>query len=315
MLRPAYSSRPVAARQFAAVFVLLIGLTFGAACDRHPGPPATPSSLERDRLQVLAVSPAVALTDTSTEVLISGRGFAQGVTVMFGDEPGQVVWVTAASLAVRTPSRGPGEAVIALTHPDGTRVTHHAPFRFMDVGFARVSPDSGIPTMFTTLSVGYFPPGARVTFGGLDAQVTISATGVIFARVPDNGAAAGPVDVALIRPDGRVHTLAGAFTYVPVALTPSTLSIAAGARMTLSWANPVDWYNDFFSDGVGLYRIGDQNALPVWRDDVWSATGTVSLPAPIEPGAYEFRFFVANQRVLAGVSPTLIVTPAPDGLR
>ena len=169
--------------------------------------------------------------------------------------------------------------------------------------------------MLTVLSIGHFPPGARVTFGGLDAVVTVSSNGIIFARVPDNGAAAGPVDVAVIRPDGRADTLAGAFTYVPVAITPSTLSIAAGAPMTVSWVNPVDWYNDFFTDGLSLHRVGDQTALPVWRGDVGTATGAYSLLAPVEPGAYQFRFFVDSQRVLAGVSQTIIVTAAPEGDR
>ena len=300
-------------KQFAGISVILMGLTWWTGCGRRAE--TTPTPLAGVRMEILAVTPSVALTDTNTEVRIAGRGFAPGVTVTFGGEPVQVLSVSATSLTVRTSSRGPGEVVIDVTHPDGSRATHAAPFRFVDVDLREITPDRGIPTMLTTLSVGYFRPGMRVTFGGLDAVVSISPTGIIFARVPDNGATPGPVDVAVIRPDGRAHTLAGAFTYVPVALTPSTLSIAGGAAMTVTWVNPVDWYNDFFADGLGLYKVGNQTASPVWRADVGSATGTVSLPAPTEPGAYEFRFLVADQRVLAGVSPTVIVTAAPEGVR
>ncbi len=287
--------------------MLALATTTGIACDdKNPGPTA-PGLIPIGGLAISWMVPNVAITHATTEVRIEGRGFQLGAKVTFGETAGEVVSVTDTTVRVRTPSSAAATVSVSVTNPDGRSATHTGLFKFEDAELVQIANSHGLPTMLTEIFARRFPDGARVTFGGIDARLSFFGTR-IFARVPENGGAVGPVDVSLIRADGLTSTLPGAFTYETVTITPSTLSVAAGAPMSVSWVNPVNWYNDFFADGLRLHRVGELGAQPAWSVDVWTDTGSEVLIAPTQPGTYEFRFMVDGHSVVAGRSVPITVT-------
>src|SRR5687768_6570030 len=77
-----------------------------------------------------------------------------------------------------------------------------------------------------------------------------------------------------------------------ITLSASPTAVNPGANVTVDFTAPpgrpaVDW--------IGLYRLGDNNRQYLWYRYVNGATsGSFTLPAPMEPSQYEFRYLANN---------------------
>ncbi len=75
-------------------------------------------------------------------------------------------------------------------------------------------------------------------------------------------------------------------------VTPGVTTVAPGGALSVTWTAPsghslLDW--------IGLYRTGDPNLTPIWYQYTTSATSaTINLPAPMQPGTYQFRYLLNN---------------------
>jgi subtilisin family serine protease len=92
-----------------------------------------------------------------------------------------------------------------------------------------------------------------------------------------------------------------------ITLTPSPLSVVAGAPLAVSWTAPP---GESATDWIGLFHVGDPNTAYGWYGYTNGATsGTLNLTAPAA-GQYEFRYFFQNGYTQGAVSPTVTVTPS-----
>jgi len=289
----------------------LVGMAGGGlACHRDSSPGPTGPTVYP--LQISAVAPLVGATEERTTVVVSGSGFEPGARVTFDGALAETVSQTAYSISVMTPTVGVAGAVpVAVTNPNGETVTFPLRFTFAELGLTGIESAAGIPTMMTKMKMAVLPAGARVAFGEVETIVSVSPTLGIWARVPvQPEGAPNVVDVTIIRADGRRTTLPSAFTYLPVVITPSVQTLTAGSVFSVQLINPVNWYNDFFYDLLGLYRVGSPaTSAPVWDMEVWTDRETGTLAAPPEPGDYEFRFLVDQRTVVIGKSAVIRVTP------
>lgn len=166
------------------------------------------------------VEPNVGFTTGGTQVIITGTGFSQGSTVMFGDISSLAAEVLSnTSIRAFTPQHPAGSVSITVT----SRGVQSAPllngFTYVSaLSVIGLSSPTGTASGGTTLTISGtgFVPGATVKFGGVDAtNVTVVSGNAITVTTPARIAGAGVVDVTVTNPapNGQTATLASAFTY------------------------------------------------------------------------------------------------------
>lgn len=205
-----------------------------ASAFTYVGPPA-----------VTSVSPGAGTPGGGTEVLITGAGFMNGVSVRFGASLAtQVTFLSSTSLRATTPSGPPGPVAVTVTNSDGQSGTLAAGaaggFRyFVPPTVTSVLPSGGNASGGTAVTINGtgFAPGAAVRFGETSATgVSVLSSTVITATTP--AGSLGPVTVSVTNPDGESGSLVGGFTYTsPPTLTsvsPGSGPIAGGTSLTLS---------------------------------------------------------------------------------
>jgi hypothetical protein len=173
-----------------------------------------------------------------------------------------------------------------------------------------ITPNSGsstIPLSVTIRGAGFLP-GATVTVGAAATEVTVVDSTTIRALTQPHET--GPVDVIVTNPAGDSARLAAAFTYFeqPYTITASTSSVAAGARLSVSWAvpgaGPLDW--------VGFFLVTESSyeyEYRWWQYTDGSNSGTIELTAPAMPGRYEFRYLKDDGFTDVARSAPVTVTP------
>lgn len=211
-----------------------------------------------------------------TAVTISGSGFEAGATVAFNGTPAAVVQVTATTIAVTAPPHAPGAVDLVVSNPDGQQGTLLAGFTYLPPPqLSGVAPASGPAAGGTsvTLAGSGLQAGAAVRFGGAPAAVTGGGSSGLVVTSPAH--AAGPVDVAVTNPDGRVAALAAAFTYLAPPPPPPTLSSVAPTSGSTLGGRPVTLSGAGF-DGAAAVTFGGAQAVVTAR----SATSlSVATPA------------------------------------
>jgi hypothetical protein len=170
---------------------------------------------------------------------------------------------------------------------------------------------AGVPIEVKITGTGLVA-NAVVTLGGYATDVSVH-TGTsgpfIIATTPRNSSA-GLTDVVVTNPNGQSGTLTAGFRYNAVTLTVSANSIAPGGTLSVHWVAP--GRSPANGDWIGLFRLGDPNKTPVWTQDTTGASGTITLNAPADPGAYEFRYLVEGDSIIdVARSSTITVTAAP----
>ena len=103
------------------------------------------------------------------------------------------------------------------------------------------------------------------------------------------------------------------FTTLPPAqiytLTATPASANPGSPLSLTWTAPI---GRPASDWIGLFAVGAaNNVTPLWSQFTSGAIiGTVNVPAPVQSGQYEFRYYQQNQATPSLSSNTItIVVP------
>jgi len=132
-------------------------LAAGPACDD-----------EGDVLQLTSLSPAAGSVRGGEEVAITGDGFAEGLTVFFGDEPAEVLAVDGPTqVTVLTPAVGAGGPVDVRVQDDVAEATILDAYTY-----------EGIPLALVDVSLDQLSP-VEATYGRLSAAADLDSDGDI----------------------------------------------------------------------------------------------------------------------------------------
>ena len=189
-------------------------------------------------ITLASVNPSTGTTQGSTDVTLTGTGFASGATVTFGGEAATDVRVASgSSISARTPAHVAGDVDVKVRNPDGKEalLTHGFTYvRAPAPTISAVSPNVGSTEggQRVSLTGTNFVAGTGVRFGGTEAtQVSMASATSITATAP--AMSAGTVTVTVILPDGQGGSLANGFTYqAPVVLTPTAPEPSKGGCST-----------------------------------------------------------------------------------
>ena len=290
------------------VFTLIVGAGISPGCGDDP--PGAPSSYTPvfEPLALTRVAPDSGPTESAVPVTLIGTGFKNHARVTIDGAPVEAVVTGSTRILTTAPPHAAGPVEIAVTNPDGQRVALASGYRYVLVTVTAVTPAAGLSGDGVAIIGTGLVPGARVTFGGIPGIVTFSGFAGINAVLPPHSA--GPVDVVVTNPGGQSGTLEGGFRYQTVSVTAGASTVAAGGQLPVTWEAPpgrgrFDW--------IGVIRAGAAagNCDHDWWHYVDGApSGTISAFAPLQPGQYEFRYFVSDSCTDAGRSNPFTVTAA-----
>lgn len=106
----------------------------------------------------------------------------------------------------------------------------------------------------------------------------------------------------------RSNTIAVGPVYT-VTASPSTATL--GQSLTVSWTAPA---GRPYTDWIGLFKAGSSNYSYIWWRYTQGATsGSFSVPGPVDPGDYEFRYLVNNAYTSVAASNRVKVEPTGGG--
>jgi hypothetical protein len=164
---------------------------------------------------------------------------------------------------------------------------------------SHVEPKEGWPHYDTKVFGTGFKPGARVTFGGIEAHVFLR-NGILETYPPWREPATE--DVTVTNPDGSSVTLAAAFTYKAATLELSKTDVRAGESLVVTWSGPPSPYDpvDGDPDVIRLYAVDDPSNTALWT--TYSRAGdrfSAQFEAPLRPGNYEVRYHMRSEDLLA----------------
>jgi hypothetical protein len=199
------------------------------------------ATLSKTAPSITQISPNSGPQQGEIVVVISGKHFANGVTVTFGGVAASAVTVSSSEeVRAVTPAHDAGTVDVGVRNPDGQAVTLSRAFTYKASPSIRaISPEAGPAAGGTlvTITGTNFQSGAAVAFGDVSATaVTVTSTSEIQARSPAH--AVGKVDLRVTNPDNETATLAGAFAYLgtPPAVagvSPSSGLASGGAPVTI----------------------------------------------------------------------------------
>jgi hypothetical protein len=148
-----------------------------------------------------------------------------------------------------------------------------------------------------------FQFGSTVTIDG--AVVDVMRVSSTFIEFRTRAHAAGSADVTVSTPDGQSKTLTASYRFAPFSIVAGASAVAPGGILTVSWRTPSGRGCDGGGDWIAIYKVGapDQTGAANGHSDLWfdhvcgASSGVLSMPAPTEPGVYEFRFMVGDGAV------------------
>jgi hypothetical protein len=262
-------------------------------------------------LRVTRLVPNVGPTDSTVAVRIEGDGFANGATVTVGGSPVAATVVGSTSINATLSPHEAGRVDVVVTNPGGAAATLPSGYQYVLLAATSVSPTGGYAgTVVTILGAG-FVPGTTVTMGGLAAPVRGVTNGIIGVQAPVLSAA-GPVDIVVTNPGGATAMLANGFTYDVITLTAAPASVTAGGQLTITWSGS----GRGFDDWIGLFKVGDANENYGWWEYVpGNGTRSLTAPAPLVPGTYEFRYLPNDGFTDVARSNPVTVAAQPGRIR
>ena len=96
------------------------------------------------------------------------------------------------------------------------------------------------------------------------------------------------------------------------ALTGTPAILNPDETMTVTWTAPP---NSSVNDWIGLYLVGSPDSAYLWWQYTnGTTTGSYTVPAPDQPGQYEFRYFLNDGYTLATRSNEVTVTASAYAL-
>ncbi len=233
-----------------------------------------------------AIAPALGSTAGSTEVRITGTGFAEATAVSFGGTAATSFNVNSdTQITATTPAGAVGTIDVVVTTPGGTsamdtssKFTYVTP-PAIDAIVPALGPTAG-GTVVTITGTG-FAGATTVRFGGANAQSFEAVSDTqITATTPAVGGA-GVVDVAVTTLAGTA-TAASAFTYLePLALSP------AGGQLPSVYADQAVSLTFTASGGNGDYSWSHTNVPNQLGAGI--SGGTLTLSGSLGAGTYSFQ--------------------------
>jgi hypothetical protein len=182
---------------------------------------------------ISGISPsAVLITDTTTDITISGSGFATGIIVTIQGQTAPIQSVTGTAVVVRLPASGLsiGPAPVVVTNVDLQTTTYNG---FIVQGPAptigTIAPTNGPMAGGTTVVISgtNFVAGATVTFDGVAAASTTLVNSSTIQVVTAAGAQ-GPADVVVTNVDLRSVTRTNGFIFEGPAPTVTGVVATSG---------------------------------------------------------------------------------------
>jgi hypothetical protein len=132
--------------------------------------------------------------------------------------------------------QGAGTCVVAMNGDKAVGAIFDAGVTVPTAPAPSLSPASADSAASTTVTVtgSRFAAGTTVSFGGVPGNVVAVLSDTRLQVTTPTGLAAGPVDVAIVNPDGSTFTLPGAFTFHTAAANTPT---GAGVSVTATQAS------------------------------------------------------------------------------
>jgi hypothetical protein len=205
--------------------------------DAQASPPASFDFLGTPPTITVVSPPAGALAG-GTVVAITGTGFYAGATVTVGGSAApSVVFNSATSLTITTPSGSAGAANVVVTNPDATPSNTgtytYEPAPVISTVAPAIGPVAGGTAI--TISGSNFLGGATVTVGGTPAGSVVVTASSISCTTP--AGAAGPATVLVTNPDAQ--NASGAFIYqgsgpTISAVNPALAPASGGTALTIT---------------------------------------------------------------------------------
>ncbi len=300
-----------------------------------------------DQPEILFVSPRRGSTQGGTPVTITGRNFATGATVSFGQaDATSVVVESAETITCTTPAHPAGFVDVRVTNPGGAEAVFPAGFEFIESTgplISGIEPATGSTEGGdqVTITGAGFLNGASVTFDGVAAtDIVVDPPARIQCKTPPH--APGAVDVTVTNPDSQSDTLEGGFTYqVPM---PDWAGLQWPPTLTVATGQPSEnIYGQVYEPGLteppgcapGIYAEigwGPAGTDPAVDDTGWNWStascndqctacgnndeymGTITIPTEGEY-LYTFRFSLDGQNWLVAEGRGTAVVHSGSGLR
>lgn len=196
---------------------------------------------------VTTVAPATGTSAGGTAITVTGTGFRAGATVRVGGIAlaTSVVLVDPTTITAVTPAGLVGANAVTVTNTDAQTGTLASGFTYTAAAapaITSVAPAAGSVAGGTVITItgSGFVNGATVTVGGTAAtSVTVVNATTITATTPTTSTS-GVTTVAVTNPDTQSGSLAGGYTYNPLAaptvtaVSPNTGPAAGGTSITIT---------------------------------------------------------------------------------
>jgi len=274
-----------------------------------------------------SVDPEAGSTAGGTEVTITGSGFADDTTVLFGDQPAAAVEVLNEHvLTATTPAHAPGTVDVVLLDSGNIRATIPDAFTFVEPPPPRVlpgdrpavRPDQGPSSGGTKVTIegSGFTDGMIVLFDGTVAsEITVLSDTLVTGVTPPHEPAV--VEVTLINPDGATVRIEGGFEYLaedPVPGPPRVVKAVSTSNTTV-----IVTFSEPMGEGAdvpGYYTIvGDDPAASflIVTDAVVGGDRTSVALTTLSQDEITYTLTVTNVKDLAGnqiAPPERLVDPS-----
>ncbi|TAJ17819.1 MAG: cell shape-determining protein [Dehalococcoidia bacterium] len=202
-----------------------------------------PSTAFADQPVIGTVAPTSGPTTGGTLVTITGSGFVNGASVVFGNAYSPLVTVVSPTQIVATTPVGSGVGNVTVINPDGTAATTSYPFTFTNgtspvsiTGLSQVTGSAGTATVYIT-GTGFLP-NPSVTIGGITVTSVGLVSSTLIAAVVPTGTSLATATV--LNTDGTSASFSGGPTTNPSAqpivssVSPSTGSPSGGTVVTIT---------------------------------------------------------------------------------
>lgn len=264
------------------------------------------------------------LSETSGElkgginIILTGKNFARGAKVYFGDVETTTTFMSTTSLRVSVPAATqPGKVAVKVENPDGMSATLTDAYEYLTPPPAPVPEITSLSldtiligkTQNTIVYGKTFDRSTKVFFGNQQTSVTFLTSTTLRAAIPESNVA-GTVDVRVENLDGQGSALVAGFTYTEPVPDPAPIITAMSNNIgSTAGSDIVTITGDNFKSGAKVY-FGDNLAVIT----SFSTTAiTVKTPTALVKGSVNVKVVNPDQQEFTlqdaftyeGVKPTI----------
>jgi len=270
-----------------------------------------------DPLSVQFVEPAKGKTVGGEQVVLTGTGFVDGMTVMFGYQWATDVYALSSKKAMAiTPAGFPGPVDVQVFNPDGQSITLENGFLYYNsVTVLSVDPAAGpttggVPIMIS--GTGFSKGGNAIIGDKIAVDVKVLDDSTILAVSPP--ADPGHANVSVSSDDGMATLIDGFFYYdYPkiISLSPAAAPAAGGSLVHIKMVGAHEEGEVYFDDEPALsvsfidYGLLEVTAPP---SDVGYVDVTVVTPYGSDTREDGFFFYGGN----SPPKDLMVVSVQPD---